>query len=148
MDLKTYLDKKKELDSLVEKEGRSILSGFFSDFFADNPDIHGIKWTQYTPYFMDGDPCVFGMNEPHFCHKLLSDLNRDLGAWSENPENEDGEEVDHGWATAQTPTENKFEGDLSTLEDLCLSAFGDHVEILVTRGTNSVEFEVSEHDHD
>jgi hypothetical protein len=149
MDIKTYLEKKKELDSLIEKEGRSILSGFFSDFFADHPDIHAIKWTQYTPYFMDGDPCVFGLNDVHLCHKPLSDLNRDLNSWSDNPEDENGEEVDHGWLSTQSPTERAFEGQLQTLEDLCLKAFDDHAEILATRGNNSVvEFEVSEYEHD
>jgi hypothetical protein len=148
MDLKTYLDKKKELDSLVENEGKKILSGFFSEFFADHPDVHAIKWTQYTPYFMDGDPCVFGVNDVHLCHKPLSDLNRDLNSWSEDIEDEDGEEVDHGWLSAQSDTERNFENQLQILEDLCLSAFGDHAEILVTRGDDSVEFEVSEYSHD
>lgn len=148
MDLKTYLDKKKELDSLVENEGKKILSGFFSEFFADHPDVHAIKWTQYTPYFMDGDPCVFGLNDVHLCHKPLSDLNRDLNSWSEDIEDENGEEAEHGWLSAQSDTERNFENQLQILEALCLSAFGDHSEILATRGDDSVEFEVSEYSHD
>jgi hypothetical protein len=27
--------------------------------FAADPDIAAINWTQYTPYFNDGDPCEF-----------------------------------------------------------------------------------------
>ena len=28
----------------------------------DDPEIHDFGWTQYTPYFNDGDPCVFDAN--------------------------------------------------------------------------------------
>lgn len=26
------------------------------------PEITGVRWQQYTPYFMDGDPCIFGVS--------------------------------------------------------------------------------------
>lgn len=26
------------------------------------PNVKGISWTQYTPYFNDGEPCEFGIN--------------------------------------------------------------------------------------
>jgi hypothetical protein len=32
----------------------------------DDPTMHSFGWTQYTPYFNDGEPCVFGVNEPWF----------------------------------------------------------------------------------
>jgi hypothetical protein len=32
----------------------------------DDQYIHSFGWTQYTPYFNDGDPCVFGVGEPWF----------------------------------------------------------------------------------
>lgn len=28
--------------------------------------IHSFGWTQYTPYFNDGEPCEFGVGEPWF----------------------------------------------------------------------------------
>lgn len=28
----------------------------------DDPTIHDFGWKQYTPYFNDGEPCVFGAN--------------------------------------------------------------------------------------
>jgi hypothetical protein len=31
----------------------------FEQFFAENPNVGGVVWTQYTPYFNDGDECVF-----------------------------------------------------------------------------------------
>jgi hypothetical protein len=29
----------------------------------DDPTIESFGWTQYTPYFNDGEPCVFSVNE-------------------------------------------------------------------------------------
>lgn len=31
-----------------------------------HPEITGIGWTQYTPYFNDGEPCVFRVGDPYF----------------------------------------------------------------------------------
>ena len=30
-----------------------------------NPVVEAVKWRQYTPYFNDGEPCVFGVHEPY-----------------------------------------------------------------------------------
>lgn len=35
----------------------------FASFFAENPNVGGVQWTQYTPYFNDGDECVFSVND-------------------------------------------------------------------------------------
>lgn len=32
----------------------------------DDQTMHSFGWTQYTPYFNDGEPCIFGVNEPWF----------------------------------------------------------------------------------
>jgi hypothetical protein len=33
------------------------------DALLDTPGIEAVRWEQYTPYFNDGDPCVFGVGE-------------------------------------------------------------------------------------
>lgn len=38
-------------------------------FFDECPKVQAIIWSQYTPYFNDGDECVFGVNEPNFVTK-------------------------------------------------------------------------------
>lgn len=35
----------------------------FASFFAENPNVGGVQWTQYTPYFNDGDECIFSVND-------------------------------------------------------------------------------------
>jgi len=37
--------------------------GLFKEFFAQNQSVKCIVWNQYTPYFADGDPCTFRVNE-------------------------------------------------------------------------------------
>jgi len=50
-------------------------------------EITGIAWTQYTPYFNDGEPCVFSVGEPDFRLAGVTD-----------PADEDGEiYFDYSW---------------------------------------------------
>jgi hypothetical protein len=45
-----------------EQHDRAELTEAFKALF-DNPSIHGLRWTQYTPHFNDGDACIFSVNE-------------------------------------------------------------------------------------
>jgi hypothetical protein len=38
-------------------------------FFEECPKVQAVIWSQYTPYFNDGDECVFSVNEPNFVTK-------------------------------------------------------------------------------
>lgn len=57
---------KEAYEVAVKERGQDVVDYIFKDFFDKNPNIHGVVWTQYTPYFMDGDPCVFTIHEPVF----------------------------------------------------------------------------------
>jgi hypothetical protein len=58
------------------KEQKPIeeLTPLFEAVFAEDI-IDGVRWTQYTPYFNDGDTCEFGANEidVHFANELPSE---------------------------------------------------------------------------
>ena len=43
------------IDSLAQNDVQEA----FVEAFASAPRILGFSWHQYTPYFNDGDPCVF-----------------------------------------------------------------------------------------
>lgn len=47
---------------------------FFSTFWEQNPAIKAIIWTQYTPYFNDGEPCEFSVNDPYYTNAEGEDL--------------------------------------------------------------------------
>lgn len=64
---KDKLDKKKQefrnTEIALAKEFQPQFELVFKDFFQHVPQIKTISWTQYTPYFMDGDTCYFSIHE-------------------------------------------------------------------------------------
>lgn len=47
------------------------LKNAFTAFFNSCPEVEYITWTQYTPYFNDGDECIFSVND--MVYKLKTD---------------------------------------------------------------------------
>lgn len=47
----------------VQQRPLSDLEPVFRALIED-PNVHSFGWTQYTPYFNDGDTCEFSVNEP------------------------------------------------------------------------------------
>lgn len=76
----SLMDKKKDLESQIRDEGKNIFYAEAKHIFEKHGDIvDTFGWTQYTPYFNDGDPCEFTVHE--------------LFIWSKNDrESEDFEE--------------------------------------------------------
>lgn len=112
----------------------------------DDENVSAFGWQQYTPYFNDGEPCVFGAN----------------GLWAapqgrSRSEDEDPYEstfhVEYGsiWGGYRNEIAPELEDTrerLRTLntaiergefDDVLLDAFGDHAEITVRRDGITVE---------
>ena len=49
----------KEMKEKVQKELKPVLQ----DFMNSHSNIKAIGWTQYTPYFNDGDECIFRVGD-------------------------------------------------------------------------------------
>lgn len=93
-----------EANLLTMKE--NFVDQAFAEFFQDAPEVTSVHWTQYTPYFNDGDECKFSING------FSANFDPQVGKF----------------------THSKLLGKLEAtvycyLEDL----FGDHVEITATR---------------
>lgn len=41
---------------------KSLFTEMSAELFAENPTLVSFGWTQYTPYFNDGEQCVFSCN--------------------------------------------------------------------------------------
>lgn len=54
---------KEAYDRKLQHEGQAAVKDAFKDFFDKYPEVRSIVWTEYTPYFCDGDPCYFEVNE-------------------------------------------------------------------------------------
>lgn len=45
----------------VNIKQRALFHEICDEVFNSCPSLNTISWTQYTPYFNDGDPCEFGI---------------------------------------------------------------------------------------
>lgn len=60
--------KKAELEALRAEFISNLRSEFnnITKFFFEETPVQAVTWTQYTPYFNDGDECIFGVNDLYF----------------------------------------------------------------------------------
>jgi hypothetical protein len=108
-----------DLREQLQKTGEKFLLENFKDTFKKYPQLDRVSWTQYTPYFNDGEECTFSSH-----HK-----------WAEI----EGEGLEYG--AAEYEDIKKFINDfLSQFDDeLLKSMFGDHAQIVITKEGISVE---------
>jgi hypothetical protein len=156
----------KKLREQFQETGQKLLKETFAGFFELNPGINAICWTQYTPYFNDGDECVFRVNEPSFTNATGEDLEDIFVPGGEyNGENESIWIVDNVERTLEggqwydedkekilsgptvDPESCELISEMITaeeFEDIIKLMFGNHVEIIATRDG----FDVSDYDHE
>ena len=127
---------RRQIEDRVGLYGKELLIVEIRAFFDRHPQVDGIRWSQFTPYFNDGEPCYFSVNEPLL---LITDLTEEeqqacddefwLGSWNYiNSRRELFEDIP-----------NVFDED--TLREL----FGDHAQVTIHRDGR---VEVTECDHD
>lgn len=120
-----FLKAKAELDAKIKAEGMIAAKAFFKEYFDKNPGIYGIMWAQYTPYFNDGDPCVFSIGS--------------IATFSSKEEFEDDPDIYEHECYGKEPATS-----LNQIEDILKVIFGDHAQVKVTREN----IEVEEYNHD
>ena len=148
---------KKTYDEMVAKEGKAALADMFLEFFEKHPSVLGVAWTQYTPYFCDGDACTFGVNDA--CAVLSASSEKE----AEELDEEDFDRSDlpkklgkHLYTMSAStyrsrPVKPDWLEDLAAInkqteefQDIMLAAFGDHVSVVASRSG----FKVNEYEHD
>jgi hypothetical protein len=122
-----------QINSLKEEMKNAVKLAFEEGsklIFEKYPNVKSFGWNQYTPYFMDGDECHFGVNyDPESIEinvKMWDDTDEDK--WDENA----ADDI------------SKFIGTFSDREESLKHLFGDHVSVKVTRKGVYVE----DYDHD
>lgn len=156
--IKTMREEQKKVAQTAFHDGAKTLFERYGDIVAE------ISWTQYTPYFNDGEPCVFRAStdyaaiisveekasveegsHPHY--DSLRDLRYDEGGATFSKYSADSKvsekygQIDPRYVEALGAI-NLFLGtwDEQSLEDL----FGDHAQVIMTRDGVDVE----EYDHE
>jgi hypothetical protein len=133
-------DEQRELQKKFQEASQSLLKEGIKSFFEMNPGVAAIKWAQYTPYFNDGDECVFNVYDVNFTNATGDDLD-DVSTWGEyEGENEsvwceshvhnlkDKEGVDAGSCEAFAGLIGSYD-----MRDVMQEMFGDHISVTITR---------------
>jgi hypothetical protein len=150
-----------ELKKKFQVEAQSLFKDITKEFFDKNPGITAVRWTQYTPYFNDGDTCEFTVNDPVFTNASEEEL-YNVSAWGEY----EGEDetvwalesyVLTGTSKWHEETREKVSNvnidschmfakmiNSSEMEDVMLAMFDDHVVVTATRNG----FDVTDYEHD
>lgn len=132
-ELENYQSLKEQLRALrqqtAEVAGRLIRHGL-RHVFDVYPHVQSIGWTQYTPYFNDGDECLFGthIDYPYINTEDTWDVD-----WSETSKHL--RPVRDAIRTVLREVDNE--------DFLCL--FGDHVKVTINRDGTAI---TEEYDHD
>lgn len=127
-DLLNYNDKLAALIEDVKKplieEIRKNFPSYFKELFEENPNVENFGWSQYTPYFNDGDTCEFTVHTDYICINDFDEYSSKI-----NPN------IFH-----------KFIAVLKVIpDDFYLDLFGDHNEIMIY---SSGEIKIIKYSHD
>lgn len=132
MDITDYKAKVEALKNEARKEGKKALAAEFQKFFETYPLVESVRWTQYTPYFNDGDPCTFSRHSMTLA--MVEDPDTFIDTWEMSKTDPLRDALD------------KLDGGLSgnVVDEVFEMTFGDGVEVTATRNG----FEVEEYSHD
>lgn len=62
----SFLEEYHEFQRSFRERAQEKMKEIFKQFWDENPGVNVITWTQYAPYFADGDPCIFSVNDLTF----------------------------------------------------------------------------------
>jgi molybdopterin converting factor small subunit len=168
-ELEAFDKKKQDLVEQLRKE----FPAMFKELFEQSEIIKSIGWTQYSPYFNDGDDCVFSVHNddlyvngehcddieflsPWNYGKLVTEedvINNDLLAektgrtWNKGKQiGQDGLVVNPSYNEKEATIYNQFIELLQTIPDeFYEELFGNHSQVTIN---NNGEIEVDGYDHD
>jgi len=132
-EIKEFQEKWEQEKEILAKKFKENFQKFFQEIFETHPKLKAFKFTAYTPYFCDGDPCEY---EIHDVYDVLWDNNEDFIDKYEL-EGEEEKEVDE---ILEKINEIIFAID----QEFYKISFGDHVEIIVYPN----KIKTSGYDHD
>lgn len=140
--MSTYLEIRKQINELRDQSNKLFRDYFTTEankIFEEHPLVEEWSFTAYTPYFNDGDTCVYQVNcdYPKLNGEDWSDCGN-LTHWDKNPNPDYSLEK---YKAHEAVTE--FLGGLA--EDDMAETFGDHVEVTI-RKDGTVDIQSYEHD--
>jgi hypothetical protein len=119
-----------------------------TDAVLSVPGVHAVRWRQYTPYFNDGEPCEFSVNELEVRFSPLDDEEDERGdyedgfvdSYSFNYLRKDGELSELSDEHFAALTKATTEWQRLYADEVCRRNFGDHSTVTATLEGFDVEF--------
>jgi hypothetical protein len=132
--------KRSELDKLIQDAAKKLFAEASEDLFDKHPTLESFGWTQYTPYFNDGDTCTFSANNSEPAINGEDDWDYTYGR---------DKYYDGKINTKYDPNKKKLYDDVQEMtsnfhDDDLLMMFGDHCKVTVNR--SGVTIDDYEHD--
>lgn len=141
--LNQFETKKEAFNEMKQKlinEFRESLNGLAVDVFKNIPQLKAISWLQYTPYFNDGDECVFRVRDLIFYNFIPERY------FSHAEDMDDEEYPDTYWAAGEYELNhnkttlskeeiaflNNLESTINQNREFVKEIFGDHSQIIWT----------------
>lgn len=133
--LENVMAAKSAYDTALKQITEDNIHPLFASVFDQHPKLESFSWNQYTPYFNDGDECVFRVNSDadslYYNGDSYYDYTEDNEALMKEFENGPGKTI---------------ETILNSLgDDILRNIFGDHALITVNRD-GTVEVDGYEHE--
>ena len=150
---KELRSKRKELSDASS----DLFDSWCKDFFTKNSDVvHSFAWNQYTPYFNDGDTCVFSANTDYikvngeYCDELDNIQKIKITNWG--TWNRETKTYDNRVQMENPNYDERLDNLVTEIKDFLqlfddefyLQKYGDHTEITVTK--NGIDVDEFEHD--
>ena len=146
----------KRLQKELQEKSSKIFLSAFKKLFEESPRLTSFSWTQYTPYFNDGDTCYFSTNTDYIYvngedasdSDWLNEKNViSWGTYNREKRIYEGRvEVDNpNYDKELSESTEKVKKFLALFDDdFYQKQFGDHVRVTVT--ANGIETEDYDHE--
>ena len=146
----------KKMKKEMLEASNKIFTELTKTIFEDHPKVKSFGWSQYTPYFNDGDPCTFSTNTDYIyingdCVDDSEWINETIitnyGTWNREKKVYEGrtEVPNLNYDSELAKANDEIKEFLRNFDnDFFMSQFGDHAEITVTAEGVSVD----EYEHD
>lgn len=158
---------RKAIMAEIQEQSKALFEELVPEIFKEHPKLKSFSWTQYTPYFNDGDTCSFRAytDDPRIQFGDEEEREEYYFANTERVPTGNTVEDRYDWRTPKrqipemvevkkvhTPEELEKNSAYTAVRDLLSTfeetdyeqMFGDHVEVIVT--PDGVEVEEYSHD--
>lgn len=154
--LKEKQDEIKKLKKEMLEASNKIFTDLSKSIFEEHPKVESFSWTQYTPYFNDGETCYFSVNndyisingEPVDESDWISETKiTSYGTWNRDKKVYEGrvEVPNLNYDAELAKAADEIRDFLKHFDDdFFLEQFGDHAEVVVTK--DGVSINDCEHD--